>query len=471
MDRQYDILIIGGGPGGTPAAMALAQAGKRVLLVESGAGLGGTCLFEGCIPSKIFYETARRLREISWASGFGIQLPDELVHLDWHKVQARKQEILHRRSQAAIHKVAQFKSLELLFGRAQLLDSRRAKIVLNDGEPMRVHFEQCILATGSKPNILPIRGANLPRVYSSDSILDIDCIPEHLTVIGGGPIGIELAQVFHILGAKVTLMERGPHILRGVDQELVLMLEKHLVQQGISLKLNCGVRNLCTTGKGLFVRYEPEEGGYDQVFATAVLAATGRHANIDTLGLENTVIKASKHGIEVDDVLQTTEAGIYAVGDVTGQPMFAHWATAQALALVRHLLGQPASFPQTAHNSATIFSTPELAMAGLTEEQTAAAGMDVAVAHYDFSQDARAQIGGFDNGLLKIIYNKADHKVVGVHILVDGAADLMGEAAVLVRMALPLEVIASTIHPHPTLTESFAQAARMALAAEMSAEH
>ncbi|HHJ80935.1 MAG TPA: NAD(P)/FAD-dependent oxidoreductase [Candidatus Tenderia electrophaga] len=335
---------------------------------------------------------------------------------------------------------------------------------------MMVSFDKCIIATGSKPNLLPIDGADLPRVYSSDSILDIDYIPEHLTVIGGGPIGIELAQVFHTLGAEVTLMERGSHILRGVDQELASMLEQSLVQQGISLKLNCAIKNICPADKGLLVEYRAGDSGDDQVFASAVLAAAGRHANIDNLGLENTRITASKHGIEVDEVLQTTEAGIYAVGDVTGQAMFAHWATAQALALVRHLLGQTAPFPQTAHNSAAIFSTPELAMAGLTEERAAAAGMEVAVARYDFAQDARAQIGGFDSGLLKIIYNKADHKVVGVHILVDGAADLMGEAAVLVRMGLPLEAIAAAIHPHPTLTESFAQAARMALAAEMSAK-
>ncbi len=470
MDAYYDVLVIGGGPGGTPAAMALAQAGKKVLLVEAGAGLGGTCLFEGCIPSKIFHETARRLRDINQAGTFGIQLPTELVHLDWHHVQARKREILQRRSGAAIKKVAQFKTLELLFGRAQLQGPRQAEITPFDGETITLRFEQCILATGSKPNRLPVPGADLPRVYSSDSILDINCIPEYLTVIGAGPIGVELAQIFHTLGANVTLMERGPRILGGVDEELARMLEQHLIAQGITLHVNCPVRNICHTGNGVFVQYDIG-GDCDQVFATAVLAAAGRHARVDGLGLEHTAVKVGHYGIEVDETLQTTEPGLYAVGDVTGQPMFAHWATAQGLALARHLLGQPAPFPQAAHNSAAIFSVPELAMAGLTEEQAMAAGMDVAVAHYDFSQDARAQIGGHANGLLKIVYNKSDRKVVGVHVLVDGAADLMGEAALLVRLGLPLEAIAGTIHPHPTLTESFVQAARMALAANMSAGH
>ncbi len=471
MDKQYDILVIGGGPGGTPAAMALAQAGKKVLLVEAGTGLGGTCLFEGCIPSKIFHETARRLRDITRAAEFGIRLPTELVQLDWRKVQARKREILQRRSGAAINRVAQIKTLDLLFGHAQLQGTRQAEIQPHEGEPFTLHFEQCILATGSRPNRLPVHGADLPRVFSSDAILDIECIPEYLTVIGGGPIGVELAQVFRALGANVTLLERGPRILSGVDEELARLLEQHLIVQGITLQLNVSVKTICHTGKGLFVQYDLAEGGCDQSFATAVLTAAGRHAHIDGLGLETTAISATPHGITVDEALQTTEPGIYAVGDVAGQPMFAHWATAQGLALARHLLGQSAPFPQPMHNSAVIFSTPELAMAGLTEEQAKAAGMDVAVARYDFSQDARAQIGGHDSGLLKIVYNTLDRKIIGVHALVDGAANLMGEAALLVHAGLPLEAIAAAIHPHPTLTESFAQAARVALAAHGPVGH
>ncbi|VAW96398.1 Dihydrolipoamide dehydrogenase [hydrothermal vent metagenome] len=464
MDKQYDILVIGGGPGGTPAALALAQAGKKVLLVEAGGGLGGTCLFEGCIPSKIFRETAHRLRDVNRAAEFGIQLPTELVHLDWHRVQARKQEILQRRSGAAVKKVAQFKTLDLLFGHARLQGPRQAEIQPHEGDAFMLRFEQCILATGSRPNRLPLRGVDLPQVYSSDAILDIECIPEHLTVIGGGPIGVELAQVFHALGASVTLLERGPRILQGVDEELVGILERQLIEQGITLHRNASVKSINHTGKGVFVQYDLAEGGYDQTFATVVLMAAGRHAHIDGLGLEATAINASPHGIEVDETLQTTEPGIYAVGDVAGQPMFAHWATAQGLALARHLLGQPAPFPQVTHNSAVIFSTPELAMAGLTETQARAAGMEVAVARYDFSQDARAQISGDDSGILKIVYKTSDRKIIGVHALVEGAADLMGEAALLVRTGLPLEAVVGAIHPHPTLTESFAVAVRSVLA-------
>jgi len=471
MNKRCDVLVIGGGPGGTPAAMALAQAGKRVFLVEAGAGLGGTCLFEGCIPSKILHETARCLRDIARSAEFGIRLPTEWIQTDWRKVQSRKRVILQHRSEAAIKKVAHFKTLDLLFGRAQLSGPRQAEIQPHEGDAFTLQFEQCIIATGSKPNPLPVHGADLPRVYSSDAILDIECIPEHLTVIGAGPIGVELAQIFHAFGAKVTLLERGPRILRGVDEELALALEQNLINQGITLQLNVSVKGIYHTGKGVFVQYDLQDGGYDQTFATAVLAAAGRRAHTEGLGLETTAATATPHGIDIDENLQTRELGIYAVGDVVGQPMFAHWATAQGLALARHLLGMPVSFPQAVHNSATIFSTPELAMVGLSEAQAIAAGMEVGVARYDFSQDARAQISGHDNGLLKIVYNAADHKIIGVHAMMEGAADLMGEAALLVRHGLPLEAVAAAIHPHPTLTESFAQAARMALATHGPAGH
>jgi len=470
MDNEYDVLVIGGGPGGTPAAMALAQAGKKVLLVEAGAGLGGTCLFEGCIPSKIFRETAQRLRDIAVAAEFGINLPQESVQLNWQQVLARKRAILHRRSEGAIHQTGQFSNLHLLFGHAQLRGPRKAYIKPFDGKDAEITFGKCILATGSTPKALPVPGGDLPQVYSSDSILDIDSIPERLAVIGGGPIGVELAQIFHTLGAQVTLLEMGPSILGGVDEELALALEQHLIKQGIKLHVNCQVKNISSSGQGVVVQYATEQGA-DQVLATAVLAATGRRPRVEGLGLEHTAVKVGPHGVEVDETLQTSEPGIYAVGDVLGQPMFAHWATAQCLALARHLLGMPGPFPKPEHNTAIIFSTPELGIAGLTETQATKAGMEVAVARYDFAQDARAQIGGHDNGLLKIVYEMSTRRVVGVHALVEGAADLMGEAALLVRAGLPLEAIAGAIHPHPTLTESFVMAVRATLAAEAMKRH
>jgi len=479
MDKQYDVLVIGGGPGGTPAAMALAQAGKKVLLVEAGAGLGGTCLFEGCIPSKIFRESARRLRELREASDFGLCLPTRDVTVNWSAVLERKRAILKRRSEAALQNTGRLPTLKTEFGQCRLLSSRSAVIEKENGTTQQIHFEKAILATGSVPFMPPIRGIEHPRVHDSESILNIDHIPDKLVIVGGGPIGVELGQVFNTFGSQVTILETAPRILGQVDEELAMLLQQTMQQamqqtrqqQAIHIHTSCQVQAIFHSGQDVFVEYTDQAGEKQHSIAAAVLMVTGRRPNVEGLGLENTAVKHGIHGVEVDATLQTTEAGIYAVGDVTGQPMFAHWATAQGLALARHLMGQPVPFPAAATNSAVIFSEPEIGIAGLTEQQAQEAGLDITVARYDFHIDARAQIDGSDHGLLKIIYETSNHKVVGVHALVEGAGEIMGEAALLVKAGLPIEAIAGAIHPHPTLTESFVMAVRAALAAEEMKRH
>jgi len=464
VQKYYDVLVIGGGPGGTPTAMALASAGKRVLLVERGEGLGGTCLFEGCIPSKIMRESARRLRELREAADFGLCFPTQDVRLDWSVIQERKRDILHRRSHAAMSHLQQFPSLDYLQGSASLLGPRQAQITLADDKSTQVDFGQAIIATGSLPFLPPIRGIDHPRVLDNQSILAIDHIPDDLTIIGAGPIGVELAQIFHTFGTKVTILEAAPRILGPVDQELAEQLRQRMEADGIEVHTDCHVSEIVHSGQYVSVEFTPAGQDKQHRFTDNVLAAVGRRPNLNGLGIENTTIQHTAHGIVVDATLQTTEAGIFAVGDVIGQPMFAHWATAQGLMLARHLLGQPAVFPDRSTNTAVIFSEPELAMAGLTETQAQEAGIDVGVARYDFKQDARAQIAGRDTGMLKIVFDKTNRKVLGVHLLVEGAGDLMGEAALLVKAGLPLELIAGAIHPHPTLAESFVQAVRAVMA-------
>ncbi len=471
MNTQYDVLVIGGGPGGTPTAMALAQAGKKVLLVEAGAGLGGTCLFEGCIPSKIFRESARRLRELRQSSEFGLCLPTQDVTVDWSTVLKRKRAILKRRSEGALRNAGQLPTLNTVFGHCRLLSSRSASIEKEDGTTQEVHFEKAVLSTGSVPFMPPINGIEHPRVHDSESILNIDHIPNKLVIVGGGPIGVELGQVFNTFGSEVTILETAPRILGPVDEELATLLQQAMQQQAIDIHTSCQVQAIVHSGQDVFVEYTDQAGEKQHSIADTVLMVTGRRPNVEGLGLENTAVKHGHHGVEVDATLQTTEGGIYAVGDVTGQPMFAHWATAQGLALAHHLMGQPVPFPTAATNTAVIFSEPEIGIAGLTEQQAQEAGLDIAVARYDFHIDARAQIDGSDQGLLKIIYETSSHKVVGVHALVEGAGEIMGEAALLVKAGLPIEAIAGAIHPHPTLTESFVMAVRAALAAEAMKRH
>jgi dihydrolipoamide dehydrogenase len=393
------------------------------------------------------------------------------VTVNWSAVLERKRAILKRRSDAALQNTGHLPALKTVFGRCRLLNSRSASIETEDGTTQEIHFEKAVLSTGSVPFMPPIRGIDHPRVHDSESILNIDHIPDKLVIVGGGPIGVELGQVFNTFGSQVTILETAPRILGPVDEELATLLQQTMQQQAIAIHTSCQVDAIVHSGQDVFVEFTDQAGDKQHSIADTVLMVTGRRPNVDGLGLENTAVKHGPHGVEVDATLQTSEAGIYAVGDVTGQPMFAHWATAQGLALARHLMGQPVPFPTAATNTAVIFSEPEIGIAGLTEQQAQAAGLDIAVARYDFHIDARAQIDGSDHGLLKIIYQTSNHKVVGVHALVEGAGEIMGEAALLVKAGLPIEAIAGAIHPHPTLTESFVMAVRAALAEEAMKHH
>ena len=281
-----------------------------------------------------------------------------------------------------------------------------------------------------------------------------------MLIIGAGPIGIELGQIFNTLGSEVSILETASRILGPVDEELANRLQQRMIDDGIDILTDCEVRDILTTGRNVFVEYLSADGTEQHKIADTVLMVTGRRPNIEELGLENTTVKHDVHGIVVSDTLETTEPGIYAVGDVIGQPMFAHWATVQGLALARHLSGQPVTFPTTETNSAVIFSEPEIGIAGLTEQQAIQQGLNIEIARYDFKQDARAQITGNADGLLKIIFDTDSRRVIGVHILVEGAGELMGEAALLIKTGVPIEAVTAAIHPHPTLTESFVMAVR-----------
>lgn len=457
---HVDLLVVGGGPAGTPLAMALARTGKKVLLVEDGPGLGGTCLFHGCVPSKIFRESAHVRSIISRAVEFGITTTGGVPAVDWAAIQTRRHAILNRRATAALKTARQLPALKVVFGRARFTGPHNARVEGADGI-VEATFEEAVIATGSVANRLPVEGAESPGVLPSEGLIGIGYVPASIVVIGAGPIGVEMAQIFHMLGTRVTILEALPDILQPVDRPLSRRLGALLAAGGIPVETSAAVDRIETTPDGHRVHYH-KDGTARSVDARVVLTVVGRRPNIDNLGLENTKVDFDAHGIKVDRDLRTAEPHIYALGDVVGQPMFAHWATAQAQALAAHLLGGQVQFPRPEHNSAVIFSYPEIGMVGLTEEAARASGLDVAVAEYDYAVDARAQIASEAEGVLRIVYRADDQTVVGVHALVEGAADLMGEAALAVRSGSHLADLVAAIHPHPTLTESFGIAARSA---------
>lgn len=376
-------------------------------------------------------------------------------------MQTRRHRILAQRSQGALAKAKELPTLEVVFGRARLAGPRSATV--GAGKRMReIRFKNVILATGSVPSRPPIRGADLPTVLDSKGLIELDDVPKSLVLIGAGPIGVEMAQIFAMLGSKVTLLEAQSRILTSVDQVLADLLAARLVGDGIDVQTAVVIDAIEGQQKCHSVRYVKDGRAY-QVSGDVVAIVAGRHPNIEGLGLENTGVLFDQHGVKVDDTLQTDESGVYATGDLVGQPMFAHWATAQALAVARHLLGETPAYPRPEHNSAVIFSYPELGMVGLTEERARAAGLDVSVAEYDYRGDARAQISSEGFGRLRVVYEKRDRRIVGIHALIEGAADLLGEAALAVHQGLSLQDLAMAIHPHPTLNEAFGLVALSAL--------
>jgi len=482
---HVDVLVAGGGPAGTPLAMALARAGKQVLLVEDGPGLGGTCLFHGCIPSKIFRESARIRSLVTRAGEFGITAAGGVPGVDWAAIQARRHAILNGRATGALRSARTLSSLRVVFGRARFTGSQEVRIEggvePQDGESIpaardshaagpgaertiEVSFERAVIATGSVANRLKAEGAESPGVLSSEELIGIGYVPESMVVIGAGPIGVEMAQIFHMLGTRITILEALEDILQPVDRVLSHRLKELLVKDGIPVETGVGIERIETIPDGHRIRYHRNKETRTAE-ARVVLSVVGRRPNVDNLGLENTRVRFDAHGIKVDEQLKTDEPHIYALGDVVGQPMFAHWATAQAQALAAHFLGKKMEFPRPEYNSAVIFSHPEVGMVGLTEEAARAAGLNVEVAEYNYAVDARAQIAAETEGMLRIVYRSDDQTVVGVHALVEGAGDLMGEAALAVRSGARLPDLVAAIHPHPTLTESFGLAARAALAA------
>ncbi|EQD35425.1 dihydrolipoyl dehydrogenase, partial [mine drainage metagenome] len=427
-DEVVDVLVIGGGPGGTPVALALAQAGRRVMLVEQGDGLGGTCLFEGCIPSKIFRESALRLHAADRAAEFGIGFGAAMKPVvDWPRVLARKQAILAGRAAAALRNAQALPTLQVVHGHARLRGPHAAEISVAGAAPRPLRFAHAILATGAQASRLALAGSDLAGVLAPEQLLALDRVPESLLMIGGGPIGVEMAQIFRLLGSRVALLHSRERILPSMEADLALQLQQRLLGAGIDLRCGARAQSIVPVTNGLRVAYRDAQGNSGQIETQLVGLALGRVPRVVDLGLEHTRIRHDGKGLRVDAQLQTDEPDVYAVGDLLGQPMFAHWATAQAQALAQHLLGKPALFPKVEHNSVVIFSHPEFASAGLTVAQAQAAGLDVDVATYDYAIDARAQIGA-ETGALRLVFERASHRIVGVHALIEGASDLIGEA-------------------------------------------
>ncbi len=452
---EVDVAVVGGGPGGYTAAFRCAELGLEAVVVDAGKRLGGACLYEGCIPSKALLHVAAVLGEAERAKEFGIDFGEPRIALD--ALRKWKSERVVGKLARGLASVAKGRGVEVVGGRAVFEDSRSLRV---EGDaPQKIRFKHAIVATGSLPAPLPGVSLASERVMDSTAALELPDVPERLLVIGGGYIGLELGQAYAALGSKVTLVEMLDGLLPGVDRDLVQPLARRCEKLFVKIRLGTKVASL--REKGALIEARLSDG--DTVAFDRVLVAVGRHPVSAELGLETTRVRPDARGfIAVDDRCRTADPLIYAVGDVTGEPMLAHRAMRQGVVAAEAIAGRPAAFDNVAV-PAVVFTDPEVAWCGLTEPEAARAGRKVKVAKFQWAASGRAATLGRADGLTKLLADPDTGRVLGVGIVGPGAGELIAEGTLAVETALTVEDLAATIHTHPTLSETLMEAAETLL--------
>ena len=456
---EVEVAVLGGGPGGYSAAFRCAELGLETVVIDAAQRLGGACLFEGCIPSKALLHVASVLNEAGRAKEFGVDFGEPRISLD--PLRKWKQERVVGKLARGLASVAKARGVEVIGGRGVFEDSSTLRI--EAGETLRkVRFKHAIVATGSRPGGLPGLTQASERIMDSTAALDLPDIPERLLVIGGGYIGLELGTVYATLGSRVTLVEMTNGLLPGVDRDLVQPLHRRVTTLFTAIHLETRVTALREVGSEIEADLEGRGGErFDRV-----LVAVGRRAQSDGLGLEATRVRLTEHGrfVRVDERCRTEDPRIYAVGDITGEPMLAHRAMRQGKVAAEALAGRPAAFDNVAI-PAVVFTDPEIAWCGLGEAQARDQGLPVKVGKFQWAASGRAATLGRSDGLTKVMADASSGRVLGVGIVGPGAGELIAEAALAVETAALAEDVALTIHAHPTLSESLMEAAEHLLGA------
>ena len=453
MSEPYDLIVVGGGPGGYSAALYAASAGLSVALVEKDR-LGGTCLNRGCIPAKAFLETAAVNRHVSHADQFGIVTSAPTV--DFSVTQSRKQRIVDGLV-AGIAGMCKARKVTVLSGSGSLRPGRRVHIAQGDGSSTDIEGRFVLLAAGSVPRTIPGFERGGP-VMTSDEVLDLDKVPERIAVIGGGAIGCEFASTFADLGATVTLLEGLPKILPGLDTDVANVVVKSFKRKGIDIRTGVRVNGHTPNATGTTVHVE---GGED-IEVDAVVVSVGRRPYADELGLEATMVEVDDRGfVVVDEFCRTADDGVYAVGDLINTPQLAHVAYAEAILVVKHLLGESPIPVDHRRVPWAIYCHPEVAWAGPGEEQAKAEGLDVVVGKHPFKYNSRAQILGETEGLVKVIARReADGsagQVLGVHMVGPWVTEQLSGGYLAVNWEATVAEVAEFIQPHPSLSELFGE--------------
>jgi len=452
--------VVGGGPGGYAAAFLAADLGMQVTLIDPEVNPGGVCLYRGCIPSKALLHVAKLIEESQQAKNWGIEFPSPKI--DLARLRTWKESVVKKLT-GGLGVLSRQRHVEYIQGRAAFDNSTTLRIRKADATEVALSFDRIILATGSRPAIIPAFKLDSPRLMDSTGALGLEDIPGTLLVVGGGYIGLELGSVYAALGTRVTVVEMLPGLLPGADRDLVLPLHKRLEKMFEAILLNTTVASLKEDGAGIRATFEGgaiQEKDRERVFDRA-LVSVGRKPNSEIPGLETTQVHVGARGfIEVNKQMQTADPSIYAIGDVVGEPMLAHKASHEGRVAVEVIAGHKATF-EPAAIPAVVFTDPEVAWCGLTETQAEKENREIKVAKFPWAASGRAVTLDRPEGMTKLIVDPQTERVLGVGIVGTGAGELIAEGVLAIEMAALASDIAMTIHPHPTLSETVMESAEV----------
>ncbi len=453
MTESYDVIVIGGGPGGYVCAIRAAQLGLRTACVERRETLGGTCLNIGCIPSKALLQSSENFEEASHAfADHGVMV--ESVRLDLARMMARKDDVVS----------ANVKGVEFLFKKNKVTWLKGSGRVAGPGlvevDGVQYAAKHIVIATGSESISLPGVDLDETAIVSSTGALELDQVPERLVVIGGGYIGLELGSVWKRLGAEVTVVEYLDRLVPGMDAEIAKMFERVLGKQGIKFRLSTKVTGAIRANDGVTLTVEPAKGGEaEQIKADVVLVAIGRRAYTNHVGLQEAGVTLDDRGrVQVDTHFATNVPGIYAIGDVIAGPMLAHKAEEEGVALAERLAGQ-AGHVNYEVIPGVVYTWPEVASVGKTEDDLKRLGIAYKVGKFPFTANGRARAMGSTDGFVKLLADKTSDRLLGAHIIGPDAGGLIAELATAMEFGASSEDVARTCHAHPSLSEAVKEAA------------
>ncbi|MDO6461634.1 dihydrolipoyl dehydrogenase [Granulosicoccaceae sp. 1_MG-2023] len=451
-----ELLVLGAGPGGYTAAFRGADLGLKTVLVERWPVLGGVCLNVGCIPSKALLHAAKVIDEAEEMAGNGITFAKPEIDID--ALRGWKEKVVGKMN-GGLSALAKQRKVEVVNGVGEFVDANSVKVTADDGSVTTIKFEKAIIAAGSEPVKLPFIPDD-PRVIDSTGALELKTVPEHMLVIGGGIIGLEMATVYRALGAKVSVVEMLPNIMAGADKDIVKPYMNRIKKRYESIMLETGVTAVEAKEEGLLVSFEGKNAPEGPQLYDCVLVAVGRTPNGKKIAAEKAGVEVDERGFVkvVDSQMHTNVPHIFAIGDIIGQPMLAHKATHEGKVAAEVAAGQNSHFDARVIPSVA-YTDPEVAWVGVTEEQAKKDGIKYGKASFPWAASGRAVSLGRDEGVTKVIFDEESEAIIGCGIVGVNAGDLIAEAAFAIEMSANATDIGLTIHPHPTLSETVAMAA------------